>query len=97
VEYFKSLGQTFPEQPINIAVWGIWSLCFALSIYIFSRKFSLVQTALFAWFIGFVMMWLVIGNYYVLPFKILPIAIPLSLIEAFVASLIFFKLSSPKA
>jgi hypothetical protein len=97
VQYYQNLGILFPEQPINGAVWGIWSLCFAVSIYIFSRKFSLVQTALFAWFIGFVMMWLVIGNYYVLPFKILPIAIPLSLIEAFVASLIFFKLSSPKA
>ncbi len=97
VEHYKNLGQTFPEQSINGAVWGIWSLCFAVSIYIFSRKFSSVQTALFAWFIGFVMMWLVIGNLNVLPFKILPIAIPLSLLEAFVASLIIFKLSPTKA
>ncbi len=97
VEHYKNLGQTFPEQSINGAIWGIWSLCFAVSIYIFSIKFSLVQTALFAWFIGFVLMWLVIGNLGVLPFKILPIAIPLSLLEAFVASLIIFKLSPTKA
>jgi hypothetical protein len=42
-------------------------------------------------------MWLVIGNLNILPFKILPFAIPLSLLEAFVASLIIFKLSPPKA
>ncbi len=97
VQHYQNLGILFPEQPINGAIWGIWSLCFAVSIYIFSRKFSLVQTALFAWFIGFVLMWLVIGNLGVLPFKILPIAIPLSLLEVFVASLIIFKLSPTKA
>lgn len=93
VQHFQSLGQTFPEQPINGAIWGIWSLCFAVSIYIFSRKFSLVQTALLAWFIGFVFMWLVIGNLGVLPLAILPMAIPLSMLEAFVASFICNKLA----
>ena len=30
---------------------------------------------------GFVLMWLVVGNLAVLPFAILPVAIPLSLLE----------------
>lgn len=38
-------------------------------------------------------MWLVIGNLGVLPFGILPIAIPLSLFEAFLATYIIFKCS----
>lgn len=92
-EHYQTLGLTFPEQPINGAVWGIWSLCFALAIFIFSKKYTLLQTTLLAWFIGFVFMWLVIGNLGTLPFGILPIAIPLSLLEAFLATFIIFKLT----
>jgi hypothetical protein len=93
VEHYQNLGLTFPEQPINGAVWGLWSLCFAIVIFIIAKKFSLLQTTLLAWFVGFVMMWLVVGNMGVLPFSILPIAIPLSLLEAFLASFIVKKLT----
>ncbi len=92
-EHYQKLGLTFPEQPINGAVWGIWSLCFAIVIFVISKKFSLLQTALLSWVIGFVLMWLVIGNMGVLPFGILKYAIPLSLLEAFLASFIIFKFS----
>ncbi len=44
------------------------------------------------WIRGFVMIWLVIGNLDVLPMGILPFAIPLSILEAFVASWIIHKL-----
>jgi len=92
-EHYKTLGLTFPEQPINGAVWGIWSLCFAIAIYIFSKKYSAVQTTFLSWFVGFVFMWLVVGNLGVLPSGILLYAIPLSLLEAFVATYIISKLS----
>lgn len=95
-EHYQSLGLTFPEQPINGAVWGIWSLCFAIAIFIFSKKYTLFQTTFLSWFIGFVFMWLVLGNLGVLPFGILLIAIPLSLLEAFLATFIIFKLSYKK-
>lgn len=95
-EHYQKLGLTFPEQPINGAVWGIWSLCFSIVIFIISKKFSLLQTTLLSWFIGFVLMWLVIGNMGVLPFGILIYAIPLSLLEAFLASLIISKFSERK-
>ncbi|MDI1355657.1 MAG: hypothetical protein PSX36_12110 [bacterium] len=94
--HYRNLGMTFPEQPINGLVWGIWSLCFALAIFIFSKKYTLVQTTFLSWFVGFVLMWLVIGNMGVLPFGILPYAIPLSLLEAYVASFITFKFSEKK-
>lgn len=97
VEHYQNLGLIFPEQPLNGAVWGLWSLCFAIAIFIIARKFSLLQTTLLAWLVGFVFMWLVIGNLGMLPFSILPIAIPLSLLEAFLASFIVKKLGNSAA
>lgn len=96
IEHYQNLGLTFPEQPINGAIWGIWSLCFAIGIYIISRRFLLIETIFLSWFVGFVFMWLVVGNMGVLPFGILPIAIPLSLLESFLATFIIFKLSDKK-
>ncbi|UUV21395.1 hypothetical protein [Paenimyroides aestuarii] len=91
IEHYESMGLVFPSEPINGAIWGLWSLCFAISIYIFSQKFTLAQTTFISWFVGFVCMWLVIGNMNVLPFKILPFAIPLSILEVFLSSLIVKK------
>jgi hypothetical protein len=81
--YFQGLGIRFPSDPVNGAVWGLWSLMFAIVIFILSKKFSFVQTGFLAWFSGFVLMWVVIGNLGVLPYGILPVAIPLSLLEVF--------------
>jgi hypothetical protein len=90
-EHYQSLGLTFPEQPINGAVWGIWSLCFAIAIFIFSKKYTLIQTTLLSWFVGFVFMWLVVANLGVLPLEILFYAIPLSILESFLATYIIIK------
>ena len=92
-KHYESMGMVFPSEPINGAIWGLWSLCFAIGIYTIAQKYSLNQTALLSWFFGFVLMWLVTGNMNVLPFGILPFAIPLSILEAFLASLIVKKLS----
>ena len=92
VEHYQKLGLTFPSELINGAVWGLWSLLFAISIFIISKKFSLTATTFLSWFVGFVLMWVVIGNLNVLPYRILIYAIPLSLLEAFVAALIIKKL-----
>lgn len=90
-DHYDSMGLNFPSDPINGAIWGVWSLCFAISIYIFTKKFTLIQTTFISWFVGFVFMWLVIGNLNVLPLGILPFAVPLSILEAFLASLIVKK------
>ena len=86
VEHYKKMGLIFPAQPVNGLVWGIWSSAFAVFIFIISKKFSIVMTALLSWLAGFVFMWLVLGNMGVLPFGILIYAIPLSIAEVFVAS-----------
>jgi hypothetical protein len=93
IAHYASLGLVFPEKPVNGALWGVWSLLFAVSVFVIAKKFTLVQTTLLAWLVGFVLMWVVIGNLGVLPLGLLPLAVPLSLLEAFLAALIVKKLS----
>ena len=92
-KHYESLGLIFPSSPINGAIWGIWSLAFSITIYTISKKFSLLETVFIAWFAGFVLMWLVIGNMGVLPISILYFAIPLSILEVYLATFIIKKLS----
>jgi hypothetical protein len=58
-----------------------------------SKQFTRIQTTFIAWFVGFVLMWVVLGNLGELPFGLLPYAIPLSLIESFLAAWIIKKLT----
>ena len=88
VEHYRAMGLTFPGAPVNGAVWGVWSLVFAIAVYVIAKRFSLLETTLLAWVVAFVMMWLVIGNMGVLPYALLPYAIPLSLLESFGAAFI---------
>jgi hypothetical protein len=92
INHYSKLGLIFPSEPVNGAVWGLWSLLFAIAIFILARKFTVFQTTLIGWLVGFAMMWVVIGNLGVLPYKLLVYAIPLSFLEAFVASYITKKL-----
>ncbi len=93
VNHFQCLGLSFPSGPINGAVWGIWSLLFAIAIYIISKKFSIIQTTFLSWFMAFVMMWVVIGNLGVLPSGLLLFGIPLSILESFMAAWIIRRFS----
>lgn len=88
VDHYHQLGLTFPTEPANGALWGLWSVLFAIAIYIISKRFGLIETALLSWFVAFVLMWVVIGNMLVLPIGILIYAVPLSLLETFIATLI---------
>ena len=94
MEHYQNMGLEFPSEPINGAVWGLWSFLFAIAIYIISKKFSLLQTTFLSWFVAFVLMWVVTGNMGVLPYGILYFAIPLSLLEAFLASFIIKRFSN---
>ena len=85
VEHYQAMGLTFPAEPINGAMWGVWSLLFAIVIFILAKKFTFWETTFFSWVIGFVLMWVVIGNLGVLPYGLLVYAVPLSLLEAFLA------------
>lgn len=91
INHYQNMGLVFPSEPVNGAVWGLWSLLFAIVIYILANRFTLLETTLLSWFIGFILMWVVLGNLHVLPWGILYLAIPLSLLETFLASYIIKK------
>ena len=93
ISHYHKFGLEFPELPINGAVWGLWALCFSISIYIIAKKFSMLETTLLSWFVGFVLMWIVIWNLRVLPLEILIVAIPLSFLETLLASYIIKKIN----
>lgn len=93
VSHYEQLGLKFPDAPVNGAMWGIWALVFSSVIYYISKKHTLTETFLLSWVLGFVLMWIVIGNLGVLPFNLLFAAVPLSLLEAYVAAFIIFKLA----
>lgn len=86
LEHYRSLGMSFPSDPLNGMVWMVWGFLFAWVIFIVSRKFDLMQTTLLCWLMVFVLMWVVIWNLGVLPLGLLAYAIPLSLLETFVAA-----------
>lgn len=92
--HYEGLGLVFPSELVNGLAWGLWSLLFAIAIYILAKRFTLVETTLLSWFMGFVLMWVVIWNLDVLPRGLLYVAIPLSLIEAFVATWIISRLAA---
>jgi len=92
-EHYTKFGLVFPSEPINGAVWGLWSLLFAVAVYVISKRYTLIQTTLLSWFVGFVFMWVVLGNLGVLPYRLLVFAVPLSLLESFIAAAIIKKLS----
>ncbi len=97
VDHYQSLGLVFPSKPLNGVVWVAWGFLFAIALFLISRKFTLVQTALLAWFTGFVLMWVVTWNLTVLPSAILVYAIPLSLLEAVVAAALCFAVAPDRS
>lgn len=96
VDHYQSLGMTFPSEPQNGLIWVAWGFLFAIAIYLISRKFNLIQTTLISWFMAFVLMQVVTWNLNNLPNAILIYAVPLSLLEAFIGSYIYKKMSPNK-
>ncbi|MGL5545538.1 MAG: hypothetical protein ACRDCS_00860 [Tannerellaceae bacterium] len=95
-QYYEQLGLLFPSSTLNNIMWCVWSFCLALAIYIIQKRFNLLQTTLLTWLLAFVMMWITIGNLNVLPYSTLIFAIPLSLLEIFIAAYIIRTLDYSK-
>lgn len=91
--HYSSLGLIFKTSALNGIIWLIWSILLAILIFILLKKFSTKETMLLSWFSSFVMIWLAIYNLQVLPMKILLVAIPLSLLEIIIATIIIKHLS----
>jgi hypothetical protein len=93
--HYRSMGLEFPSKPVNGMMWMVWSFLMAGTTFAISRRFNVPQTTLIAWVMGYVMMWVVIGNLSVLPVGTLPIAVPFSFVEALGAAFICRKLARP--
>ncbi len=93
-EHYEEMGLTFPSEPVNGAIWGLWSLLLAIALFILAKKFDLRSTTFLGWFMAFVLMWVVTGNLGVLPMELLLYAVPLSLLEVLVATWILKQFKS---
>lgn len=93
--HYSGLGLDFPDEPLNGAVWGLWSLLYAVFLWILLRRFSLLESIATGWFAGFVLMWIVTGNMGVLPFSLLWFAVPLSMLEAAVGCYLISRIDPP--
>ncbi len=91
IEKYQGLNITFPDENVNMIAWMIWGFFYATTIFILSRKFSLIQTTFLSWFVAFAMMWVIVWNVGVLPTGMLWFNIPLSLFETFIGALICIK------
>ncbi|HMO52401.1 MAG TPA: hypothetical protein PKE26_13065 [Kiritimatiellia bacterium] len=88
VDHYASMGMVFPSEPANGMVWMIWGFLFAGCIAAMRQRLAFGGTVFLAWVMGFVLMWLVVGNLGVLPVRVLSVAVPWSLIEVALAVLI---------
>ena len=92
IDGFKEIGLIFPSEPINGAIWGLWTMIFVVLLVWLITKFNVFTSAIITWGLGFLLLWLAMWNMGVLPGGILYWAVPWSFIEVYVAGLICAKL-----
>lgn len=88
ITHFKSLGLAFETLPVNGILWLSWSFGLAFLIFKLQNKFTFNETIVLSWTCAFLMMWITAYNLQVLPLGLMIFAIPLSLIEIYVAAII---------
>ncbi len=94
IEKYQSLNLVFPIGITNNIVWMIWGFMLATIVFILSKKFTVLQTTFLAWFVAFIMLWVIIWNVGILPTGMLLFNIPNSLFVTFISALICKKLST---
>ena len=92
-DHYRSLGLVFETAPVNGLLWMVWSLALSYLVYSLLQRMSVARTLVLSWLAAFVMMWLTAYNLQVLPLSILLAAVPLSLLELLIATLIIRKVS----
>ena len=96
VDHFDSLGLDFQTLPINGILWTIWSAIVAYVLYELMAVLHFKKALVFTWLLAFPAMWIVVYNLQTLPLKLLWAAIPLSIVEVYVAGLIIKKITFNK-
>jgi hypothetical protein len=86
--HFKAANLVLPNGPINNILWLVWGIIIAVMIFIISKKYKVLQTTFIVWVTVYVMLWIALWNFAVLPIKILLLAVPLTFINVLVGALI---------
>lgn len=86
VEGFEGVGLTYPSEPLNVMVWGVWILIFVSLLPLIVTKFNTLTGTVIAWSLGFVLLWSAMWNLGVLPPGLLYWAVPWSFAEVYVAA-----------
>jgi hypothetical protein len=94
IEHFHALGLNFETLPLNGILWCVWSFLMAYLLFELLQKFSFIKSIILAWIPAFVMMWIVIFNLQTLPLGLLIFAVPLSVLEVFIAGMIIKKITT---
>jgi hypothetical protein len=97
LDKYSSLGLSFPSAPVNGVMWVAWGFTLAGCIAALGRKHTFLETFAFCWVTGFLLMWIVIGNLNVLPYRLLPVAVPWSIVEVGAAVVISRKITGGTA
>ena len=88
LDKYNSMELVFPSEPVNYALWGVWSFMLSGLTVFLLKKIRFFEAIIVIWLTAFLMMWIVIGNLNVLPFGLLFFAIPWSILEVTIAAII---------
>lgn len=94
---YKGRGMEYPNTLVINILWMLWGVLAAVLVVFLSKKFTILHTMVLSWLAVFAMTWIVLWNSAVLPLDLLWIAVPWSLFEVFIATLISNKLQSRNA
>jgi hypothetical protein len=92
LNHYQVMGLEFTTSAAIGILWTLWSFLMAYLLWKLLSKFNLLWSLILTWLPSFLMMWIVINNLQVLPYAILPIAIPLSVLEIWLAGVIIGKI-----
>lgn len=88
VEGFNEIGLSFPANPINGLIWGLWSFIFAIVLTWLISNFDVLRGTVIAWVMSFVLAWIAMWNMGILPSGLLYWAVPWSFAEVYIAAVL---------
>ena len=88
ISHYQSMNLEPPGGPLYLIIWFVWGILLALFIYILSRKFKLLETAIIVWLSVYSGIWIMLFNLRLLSFQILAALAAFCFIEIFIGTLI---------
>lgn len=93
IEQNQLHGSMYREEPLMGSAAGIWSLFLAIYIFLVTRKLGNWYATIAAFSGCLLLMWVINGDLRVMPVRLILFAIPLILLESFIAVWIIRRIS----